>query len=519
MSVFGIDLGTCYSCVAICDDSGHIEVKTPLGQTEPTVPSVVSYNEEGTPFVGNAAKNRLSSKDESSIDEVKREMNQEYCNKELKIGGLRRKVSPAEISACVLRHLFYNANKVVVNQDRQPMVKKAVITIPAMYNDTQREKTKLAAEKAGIEVIGLLQEPTAAAISYNIKHGETILVFDLGGGTLDVSIVKNELGTLEVLGVPAGDLKLGGKDWDAALANEVVKSVGKDPNSIEHNKREWAKLMDTAERMKKLLSVDTEIEFEITLPGVYEYVPISRSKFETIATPLVKRALNVVDNAIKNAGNPAIDRFVLVGGSSRMPMIKRALEQKYSQKYSKNRKTDDWLVLSNPDLAIAMGAARYAGILSGTLRGMYSIIDKATHSYGFRCCKADVKDREELIVVNSIFSSDPMIISDRPFSLATRYDNSSYVSLTIIENASNEEEFNYSDEPVLVSENLSLPPNTPKGTSINMMINRDMNGIIHIDAECNGSRIEFKTKKKNEVSYSIIRDIENSIKKMELEEK
>lgn len=515
MSVFGIDLGTCYSCVAMCDDSGHVEVKTPISQTEPTVPSVVSFNEDGTPIVGSIAKKRLMSKDESSIDEVKREMNQEYCNKELKIGGAKRKVSPAEISACILRHLFFNANKVVTNTDRAPQVKKAVITVPAMFNDTQREKTKLAAEKAGIEVLGLLQEPTAAAISYNIKHGETILVFDLGGGTLDVSIVKNDLGTLEVLGVPAGDLKLGGKDWDTALANEAARAIGKNPDSIDHNKREWAKLMEKAEEVKKQLTQDVEADFEVISD---EYITITRSQFETWTKPLVNRAIKIVEEAIKNAGNPSIDRFVLVGGSSRMPMVKRALEQKFSLKYSRNRKTDDWLVLSNPDLAIAMGAARYAGILSGISRGMYSIVDKATHSYGFRCCRADVKDREVLIVQNSIFSSDPMVISDRPCYLATRYDNASSVALTIIENASNEKEFDFNNEPVLVSADLKLPPHTPKGSTIKIMLNRDMNGIIHVEAECNGSKIAFKTKKTNEVSASVIKNMEDSIRKMRAKE-
>ena len=518
MSVFGIDLGTCYSCVAVCDETGHIEVKTPLGQTEPTVPSVVSFRDDGTPFVGKAAKIKLMSKDNSSIDNVKREMNKEYCGKMLTIANSRRKVSPVEISACILRHLFYCANKVVMNQDRGPKIKKAVITIPAMFNDSQREKTKLAAEMAGIEVIGLLQEPTAAAISYNIKHGETILVFDLGGGTLDVSIVKNELGTLEVLGVPAGDMNLGGKDWDETLVNFVLKSVGINPSDVDHTKRDWAKLLSTAEERKKELSETTETDFEINLPGKNEYVTITRSQFETISNSLLKKALLVIDQAINNADNPQIDRFVLVGGSSCMPMITRAIERKYSDKYSKGRKSEDWLVLSDPAQAIAKGAAKYAGILESISRGRYKVKDKATHSYGFRCCDDAVTDHEKLIVINTIFSSDPMVISNRPFSLSTRYENSPSVALTIIENTSNEKCFDYGNEPILVSANLPLPPKTAKGSIINMIINRDNNGIIHVDAECNGSRIDFKSKKTNEVSSEIQNNIENSIQKMMMAE-
>lgn len=520
MSVFGIDLGTCYSCVAVCDETGHIEVKTPMNQTEPTVPSVVSFENDGTPIVGRAARTRLMARDESSIDAVKREMNEEFCKKELKINGAKRKVSPAEISACVLRYLFYNANKVVVNQDRKPEVRQAVITIPAMFNDTQREKTKLAAEKAGIEVLGLLQEPTAAAISYNIKHGETILVFDLGGGTLDVSIVKNDLGALTVLGVPAGDINLGGKDWDESMVNFALKTVGQDPQTINHEKKDWARLMNVAEECKKVLTQSSETDFEINLPsaGLYsEFVTITRSQFEKVTRPLVERAMTLVERAIENADTPVIDRFVLVGGSSCMPMILRALEQKFSARYAKGRRTEDWLVLSDPAQAIAKGAAKYAGILSGVLNGSYSIVDKATHSYGFRCGKDDNSD--DLVIANMIYSTDPMVISNRHYALQTRYDNCEAVTLAIIENDSGEEVMDYNDEPVLVSVELPLPPNTPARSMIKIILNRDNNGIINVVAECNGSKIEFESQKTNQVSSSIQQQIEKTIKKMKSAEK
>ena len=253
MSVLGIDLGTTYSCVASCDSKGHVEMLTFEREKSPTIPSVVAFQDDGTPFVGQKAKNGLMINAEKAIDAVKREMNSEYCKKDIKINGIFRKVSPIEPSSCILRHLFYNANKTIREIYNDKEASKAVVTIPAAFNDNQREKTKLAAELAGIEVLGLLQEPTAAAIAYNIKPEETILVFDLGGGTLDVSIVKYEKdksNSYSVLGTPAGDVHLGGKDWDEALVLHVLRKANIDPETIDKHGRYWALLIHEAENRK-----------------------------------------------------------------------------------------------------------------------------------------------------------------------------------------------------------------------------------------------------------------------------
>lgn len=511
MSVFGIDLGTCYSCVAKCNDNGTIEVKNDLKTSSPTTPSVVLFR-NGEPTVGKAAKNSMASDASRCFSFVKREMNNEFCEQHLIDGSVERQVSPAEIQACILRYIFNNANIIVTNTDREQAVKKAVITVPAMFNDTQREKTKLAAEMAGIEVLALVQEPTAAAISYNIRHNETILVFDLGGGTLDVSIVHNEYGKHTVLGVPAGNPCLGGKDWDEALVNLVLKKQGKRIDSFSRGSKEWALLMKEAEEKKKDLTGIDEVDFTIPIPP-FDVVKVTRSEFEAVTRPLVLKTLEIIDQAISNANHPTINRFVLVGGSSLMPMIKRNIEQKYSSKYSNGRPVNDWLVVSNPDMAIAMGAAKYAGVLSGLIKGQITIEDKATHSYGFRCYEDYDKDKDKnkLIVLNKIMSTDEIVIPHREFSLYTVSDNQTASRIFIIENDKTVEQFDYNGEPALIERTLSHPP-TPKGTEVKYVLSRDQSGIINVEVECQGSKIQFKAKEI--VSDSIRRQIEQTIKKM-----
>lgn len=512
MSVFGIDLGTCYSCVAKCDSNGNIEVKNDLKTSSPTTPSVVLFK-NGEPIVGKAAKNSMASSASSCFAFVKREMNNEYCEQKLVDGTTNRYISPAEIQACILRYLYNNANTIVVNSDREQPVKKAVITVPAMFNDNQREKTKLAAEMAGIEVLALVQEPTAAAISYNIKHNETILVFDLGGGTLDVSIVRNEYGKHTVLGVPAGNPNLGGKDWDEALVNHVLRKQGKTLSSYSRGSKEWAALMNKAEEAKKDLTGIDDVDFTIPIPP-FDVVTVTRSEFEAVTKPLVMKAMDIIDQAIVNADCPTINRFVLVGGSSLMPMIKRNIEQRYSSEFSKGRPTNDWLVISNPDMAIAMGAAKYAGVLSGSIRGQIKIEDKSTHSYGFRCYN---RNKDKLIVVNKILNTDNIVINDRRFSFYTVEANQTRIAVTILENDSVEEQYDYNEEdPILIQRTLTIPPNLPEDTEIKYILNRDQNGIIDVKVECQGRRLQFKAKEI--VSDLIKKQIEQTINKMKVKE-
>ncbi len=515
MSLLGIDLGTTYSCVARIDDRSHIDVITFQRQNKPMVPSVVSFRDDGTPFVGQAAKNDLLVHEDKAIDSVKREMNKEYCDKMLNIDGILRKVSPMEPSACILRHMFYNANKELVETYHEDKCSKAVITIPASFNDVQREKTKTSAELAGIDVIGLLQEPTAAAIAYNIKPEETILVFDLGGGTLDVSVVKyekNAKNSYVVLGTPAGDDHLGGKDWDEALVCHVLRKVNIDPSTINKHGRIWAQLMLEAENRKIDLSEKFETSFEIKTSDVNKFIDIRRSEFENICSGLVQRAVKIVEKAIENTNNAPIDRFVLVGGSSRMPMIIKTLEKMFVHRISNNRLLEDWISLSDPDFAIAKGAAMYAKTLLANNKDTIKVEDKVTRSYGFQAMRGQQK-----VVLNLVYLDDPCIVNDRSFTLTTRRDNQSVVDVVIIENDSIDDEIVYECTNPLMYKSFKLPPNLPKGTEVNFHVNRDKNGIIHTNVECCGHEIQYLTK--DIADDSILMQIKQTINKMKLKEK
>ncbi|MCQ2306679.1 MAG: Hsp70 family protein [Bacteroidales bacterium] len=510
MSVFGIDLGTTYSCVATCDSRGHVDMLTFEKERTPTIPSVVGFLDDGTPYVGQKAKNGLMINAEKAIDTVKREMNSEYCEKELMINGIQRKLSPIEPSSCILRYLYYHANKTLIETYNEKETNKVVVTVPAAFNDAQREKTKLAAELAGMEVLGLLQEPTAAAIAYNIKPEETILVFDLGGGTLDVSIVKYEKSksnSYNVLGTPAGDVHLGGKDWDEALVLHALRKANVDPETIDRHGRYWALLMHEAENRKIELTDNIETQFSITLPEVTQIVPIRRSEFETITASLVRRAVKVVEKAISNANNAVIDRFVLVGGSSRMPMIIKTLEKEFLSKISNHRLLKDWISLEDPDYAIAKGAAKYAAIVNNKDKNDIEVNDKTTRSYGFKALR-----QSKEIVMNIIYADDNCVVDNRSFTLTTRRDNQEKIDIVIVENDSIEDETVFDCANPLIIKSLKLPPNTPQGTDVDFIVSRDKNGIVHVEVGCGSNSISFQTKEIAE-DY-IIKQVKETIQKM-----
>lgn len=514
MSVLGIDLGTTYSCVAACDDRGHIEMLTFEKEKTPTIPSVVGFLDDGSPYVGQRAKNSLMVHAEKAIDAVKREMNNVYCQKELTINGIQRKLSPIEPSACILRHLFFNGNKTLRDAYNQQETNKVVVTIPAAFNDTQREKTKLAAELAGMEVLGLLQEPTAAAIAYNIKPNETILVFDLGGGTLDVSVVKyvKETNTYEVLGTPAGDVNLGGKDWDEALVLHALRTANINPDLLDRHGRYWAILMHEAENRKIELSDNLTTEFAINLPDCTKLVTIRRSEFESITASLVRRAVDTVSKAIANANNVPIDRFVLVGGSSRMPMIIKTLEREFLSKISNNRLLQDWISLEDPDYAIAKGAAKYANLLCNKSKEDFGINDKTTRSYGFKALRGAKE-----IIINLIYADDVCEVEHRSFSLRTRRDNQEKMDIVIVENDSLDDETLCNCVNPLIRKSLNIPKGAQAGTEVNFVVSRDKNGIVHVSAECGGNAISFQAKET--ADDSIIRQIKETINKMICKEK
>ncbi len=499
--VYGIDLGTCYSCISRDDGAGStMPVKLLFNAGREFVPSVVTYDRTtGQPKVGNVGKACLRTRPECTKAFVKREMDREFCATDISVAGTMRKVSPVEISACILKHLFDEANKVETGAGRPPAT-QAVITVPAKFDEKQRARTKLAAELAGIKVLGLLQEPTAAAIAYDIPAGKTALVFDLGGGTLDVSIVTNNRGNYVVLGTPAGDDHLGGMDWDERIIELAFQKAGRRPDRS--NAKEWNLLMNKAEKIKQALSdyeivVDDEVEDGNIIEDME--VEIARHEFETKSYDLLQRCWAVVDKAIANAQAQSpglkIDFFLTVGGSSRMPMISQGLLRRYGATYGKGKTAQEWLRIHEPDTAIANGAAKYARMLvSGSIHSspvvnrLGMLKDKATHSYGMT-----VYLDGTLSIKNLVKSSDP-IVYQNVYAGLSLFEASNAVAISIYENDNTGEHASLDSDGAkkIFDQVFHLSSRKPQGTPLSVRILRDMDGLIKITAVCEGDRQTFE---------------------------
>ena len=523
MTVFGIDLGTCYSCIARDDGAGvvmPVELITSNGKK--FVPSVVTFDRNsGQPKVGDTGKACLRTRPECTIAFVKREMNCEFCENDIFIAGKKRKISPVEASACILKHLFLGANKVETGAGRKPAT-HAVITIPAKFDEQQRARTKLAAQMAGIQVIGLLNEPTAAAIAYDIPAGNTVLVFDLGGGTLDVSIVTNDKGNYKVIGTPAGDDHLGGMDWDEKIIELAFQKVGRRPDRS--NAKEWNLLMCRAEKIKQALTdnnviIDDEVDEGNIIEE--EEVEIERSEFEVMCQDLLNRCWNVVDKAIANAKAEIpklkIDFFLTVGGSSRMPMIRKGIINRYGSVYGKGKSESDWLRIKDPDTAIAIGAAKYAQMVTksnGQLRnssedGIRNLEDKATHSYGLQILK-DGKN----VIKNLVKSSDP-IVFQQDFDGLTLSKAVDKAIVRVYENGNTGDYAELENSRKIFDQNFVLHKVLPRGTPVGLRINRDKDGLIKITLTCENQHETFDVNPPEQLIDGETRtNIENSLKLM-----
>lgn len=493
MVVYGIDLGTCYSCIARNDCAGSV---TPVelldAEGKKFIPSVVTFDKKtGQPKVGTPAKACLRTRPECTIAFAKREMHKDFCDHKISVAGVLRSISPVEASACIMKHIFDGANKVEIGAGRE-RAKQAVITVPAKFDESQRARTKKAAEMAGIEVLGLIQEPTAAAIAYDIPSGSTVLVFDLGGGTLDVSVVQNDRGAYKVIGFPAGDDRLGGMDWDEKLAELAFQKIGKRPNKSDD--REWKRVMMKAELLKQALTtwdeiVDAEVENATIEEG--KEIIIERSEFETKCQELLNRCFAVIDKAIENARketpNLKIDFFLTVGGSSLMPMIEKGIAERYGEKYGRGKTQDEWLKIKDPNTAIAVGAAKYAQMLvSGqTSANMKTLADKSPHSYGI---EVKEKNSGRIIIRNVIKSTDP-IVYEGHMDAKLPNDDTEFTTRIYVD----------SDNNMPVSPNVKVikTKKVPfgdckkKGTPVKLTITRDISGLIKIIVKCEDFNTTF----------------------------
>lgn len=451
-TVYGIDLGTTNSCIAKCDESGVPQALRPEGETygrdydrDYCLPSIVYFDEDGTPIVGEDAKVHLTTKDKSerTFSNFKRSLSKKVCETE----DATNSFSPIEGSAYVLHKLLE-----MVPQNEHPI--EAVISIPASYVSDQRQYVKTAARLAGIEVLGLIHEPTAAALCYGLLNsqgekrkfnsGETVLVFDLGGGTLDVSVVKNNAGKYEVLGLASDESvfgegnHIGGINWDNILVKLVAARKNIDLENLPKHKLEF--LRQNAEQCKRRWTNSTQ-----TAAMKYDYeedINIEYADFKEMSNLLLNKCVEVVNAAIEDANKECkkkdgkeviIDYFIMAGGSSNLKMIKKVLIDKFRGRIGNNASDEDWLrLIERPESAIAKGAALKAYRLKNGID--VGVEEKSSHSYGTL-----YEDKEgHTCLKNLILKSDPMIFKSKEIKFSKKEVEKESIVLDIYENEYNE---------------------------------------------------------------------------------
>ncbi len=370
--IVGIDLGTTNSEVAVVED-GQPRVLSDDG--DPILPSVVGLADDGRLLVGRAARNQWVLAPDRTVKSIKRKMGQD-----VKVALGDQQFAPQEISAMILRALKARAER-----ELGVPVAKAVITVPAYFNDSQRQATREAGELAGLDVVRILNEPTAAALTYNPdqSRAERILVYDLGGGTFDVSIVHTENGVVEVL-ASHGDTALGGDDFDELLLNHVADEFQEMYEiDLRASRTSRARLLAAVEDAKKRLSdhpfARVEEEFIAEKDGVPLHLSteIDRGDYEELVRPLLDRTMECLQRALDDAHLTAaqIDRVVLVGGATRTPLVGQLLEDRLGQPAHRE---------VNPDLCVALGAAVQGAIVAGQNVGSV-LVDITPHSIGIKC--------------------------------------------------------------------------------------------------------------------------------------
>jgi molecular chaperone DnaK len=371
--IIGIDLGTTNSAVSLVQDGKAVMFKDERHLA--TLPSVVGFAANGQLLVGEAARNQALVAPERTVKSIKRKMGQD-----VKVHLAERDFSPQEISAIILRTLRERAEAALGQ-----FVTKAVITVPAYFKDNQREATRMAGELAGLEVVRIINEPTAATLTYvpHSEKNERLLVYDLGGGTFDVSIVQIEKGVIEVL-ASHGDTQLGGDDFDQLLLDDVCERFlsehGIDLRTIPVA---HSRMLQAVERAKQQLSTDAVVTIREEFIAEKDGQPLNlememhRHHYEKLIFPLLEKTITCVDAALTDAKLTAseIDRVILVGGSSRTPLVHRLLKEQLQH--------DPHLEI-DPDLCVAMGAAIQGALIAGVDVGTV-LIDITPHTLGIQC--------------------------------------------------------------------------------------------------------------------------------------
>ncbi|AQS55343.1 molecular chaperone DnaK [Novibacillus thermophilus] len=461
--VIGIDLGTTNSCVAVMEGGEATVIPNPEGNR--TTPSVVAFSKEGERLIGEVAKRQAITNPEKTVISIKRHMGSDY---KVKIDG--KEYTPQEISAMILQKLKSDAEAYLGEK-----VTKAVITVPAYFNDSQRQATKDAGKIAGLEVERIVNEPTAAALAYGLEKEEdqTILVYDLGGGTFDVSILELGDGFFEVKAT-SGDNKLGGDDFDQAIIDYLVEEFKKE-NGIDLSQDRMAmqRLKDAAEKAKKDLSgvLTTTISLpfitaDATGPKHLE-VNLSRAKFEDLTSHLVERTMGPTRQALKDAGlEPSdVDRVILVGGSTRIPAVQEAIQKLTGKEPHKG---------VNPDEVVALGAAVQAGVLSGDVKDVV-LLDVTPLSLGIETLGG---------VFTKLIERNTTIPTSKSQIFSTAADNQTSVDIHVLQG----EREMAADNKTLGRFQLTDIPPAPRGVpQIEVTFDIDANGIVNVSAKDKGT--------------------------------